>query len=80
MDRLGFGRQAVFEMVKDRSRGIIHVRENCYGWHGPWSHRSGWQQISDAVSTPDSFSLPRISNVVSVLWCLKVLRQGNGTG
>ena len=49
MDRLGFGRQAIFDLVKDRPSGIIHVRENCYGWHGPWSHRSGWQQISDAV-------------------------------
>ncbi|KAF3294222.1 hypothetical protein TWF132_003653 [Orbilia oligospora] len=48
MDRLGFGRDAVFDLVKDRGYGIIYVRENCYGWHGPWSHRSGWQQISDA--------------------------------
>ncbi|KAI0506210.1 CoA-transferase family III [Xylaria bambusicola] len=48
MERLGFGRQAIFDLVKDRERGIIHGRENCYGWHGPWSHRSGWQQISDA--------------------------------
>jgi hypothetical protein len=51
MERLGFGRDAIFNLVKDRERGIIHVRENCYGWHGPWSHRSGWQQISDAVSS-----------------------------
>ncbi|TGJ83218.1 hypothetical protein E0Z10_g5546 [Xylaria hypoxylon] len=48
MERLGFSREAIFDLVKDRERGIIHVRENCYGWHGPWSHRSGWQQISDA--------------------------------
>ncbi|KAF0324134.1 putative alpha methylacyl-CoA racemase [Colletotrichum asianum] len=48
MERHGFGRQAIYDLVKDRPRGIIHVRENCYGWHGPWSHRSGWQQISDA--------------------------------
>ncbi|KAI1856354.1 hypothetical protein JX265_011601 [Neoarthrinium moseri] len=48
MERLGFGRQAVLDLVKDRPYGIIHVRENCYGWHGPWQHRSGWQQISDA--------------------------------
>ncbi|KAF3920777.1 hypothetical protein ABW20_dc0104811 [Dactylellina cionopaga] len=48
MDRLGFGREAIFELVKDRGYGIVHVRENCYGWYGPWSHRSGWQQISDA--------------------------------
>ena len=50
MERLGFGRRAIFDLVKDRSRGIIAVRENCYGWRGPWAHRSGWQQISDAVS------------------------------
>jgi len=50
MERLGFGRQAILDLVKDRERGIVHVRENCYGWHGPWSHRSGWQQISDAAS------------------------------
>lgn len=49
MERLGFGRQTILDLVKDRARGIIHLRENCYGWHGPWSHRSGWQQISDAV-------------------------------
>ncbi|KAI1776977.1 CoA-transferase family III [Hypoxylon cercidicola] len=48
MERLGFGRRAIFDLVKDRSYGIIVVRENCYGWHGPWAHRSGWQQISDA--------------------------------
>lgn len=51
MERHGFGRQAIFDLIKDRSRGIIHLRENCYGWRGPWSHRSGWQQISDSVST-----------------------------
>lgn len=54
MERLGFGREAVFDLVRGRDRGIIHVRENCYGWHGPWSHRSGWQQISDAVRWPNS--------------------------
>ena len=50
MARNGFSREDIFELVKDRGRGIIHVRENCYGWNGPWAHRSGWQQISDAVS------------------------------
>ncbi|PHH68332.1 hypothetical protein CDD82_632 [Ophiocordyceps australis] len=48
MDRLGFGRAAVLDLVRHRGRGIVHVRENCYGWHGGWSHRSGWQGISDA--------------------------------
>lgn len=54
MERLGFGRQTVFDLVRNRDRGIIYVGENCYGWHGPWSHRTGWQQISDAVSIPPS--------------------------
>ncbi|KAF9893695.1 hypothetical protein FE257_009863 [Aspergillus nanangensis] len=48
MERLGFGREKVLELVRGRERGIVHVRENCYGWHGPWRGRSGWQQISDA--------------------------------
>lgn len=50
MERNGFSRTNIFDLVKDRGRGIIHVRENCYGWNGPWAHRSGWQQISDSVS------------------------------
>lgn len=49
MDRLGFGREAIFDLVKDRGRGIVHLRENYYGWYGPWAGRSGWQGISDAV-------------------------------
>lgn len=48
LDKYGFGQQAVIDMCADRRRGIVSVRENCYGWHGPWAPRSGWQQISDA--------------------------------
>jgi len=48
LDKYGFGAQGVIDLCKDRDRGIISVRENCYGWNGPWSYRSGWQQISDA--------------------------------
>lgn len=55
MARNGFSREDIFELVKGRERGIIHVRENCYGWNGPWMHRSGWQQISDAVSLKPYF-------------------------
>jgi len=49
MERRGFGCTAVFEAIAahGRGRGIVYVRENCYGWYGPWSHRSGWQQVSD---------------------------------
>jgi hypothetical protein len=49
MEKYGLGRDDIFDLVKDRGRGIIHVKENCYGWNGPWQGRSGWQQISDAV-------------------------------
>lgn len=58
MERLGFGRQGIFDLIKGsgRERGIIHARENCYGWHGPFSKRSGWQQISDAVRISNMYS------------------------
>lgn len=48
--KYGFGPLDVFEMVKTRDRGIIYVRENCFGWDGPLEHRSGWQPISDAYT------------------------------
>jgi hypothetical protein len=48
LNKYGFGVNDLLEMTKDRERGLIVVRENCYGWNGPWSYRSGWQQISDA--------------------------------
>jgi crotonobetainyl-CoA:carnitine CoA-transferase CaiB-like acyl-CoA transferase len=48
LDKYGFSPDGLLELTKDRERGLIVVRENCYGWHGPWSYRSGWQQISDA--------------------------------
>lgn len=50
LERLGFGPTYVHEMAKRRGKGIVYARENCYGWKGPWKHRSGWQQISDAVT------------------------------
>ncbi|KAL1621126.1 hypothetical protein SLS54_005620 [Diplodia seriata] len=48
LDKYGFSYEGLFDICKDRDRGLIVVRENSYGWHGPWSYRSGWQQISDA--------------------------------
>ena len=48
MDKFGFSQQDIIEMVKDRPRGIISVRENSYGWYGPYKDRTGWQEISDA--------------------------------
>lgn len=48
LNKYGFGLDDFLNLTKDRERGLIVVRENCYGWNGPWSYRSGWQQISDA--------------------------------
>ncbi|KAG2003689.1 CAIB/BAIF family enzyme [Coprinopsis cinerea AmutBmut pab1-1] len=48
MQKFGFGKDDVLGFFKDKERGIIYARENCYGWNGPLAHRSGWQQISDA--------------------------------
>lgn len=43
VERLGFGRDA----VRAINPNVVYVRENCYGFHGPWQGRSGWQQIAD---------------------------------
>lgn len=50
LEKFGFGSEDIIEIVKSRPRGIISVRENCYGWYGPWSQRPGWQQISDSCT------------------------------
>ena len=48
LDKYWLGEEGIMELTKNRERGIIFARENCYGWNGPWKDRSGWQQISDA--------------------------------
>lgn len=50
LDKFGFGEDDIMKMCEKRNKGVIYVRENSYGWHGPWKDRSGWQQIADAVS------------------------------
>ncbi|KAE8373504.1 CoA-transferase family III [Aspergillus bertholletiae] len=48
LDKWGFAQHDILNLVQHRDRDIIYARENSYGWYGPWSHRPGWQQISDA--------------------------------
>ncbi|KAJ5717849.1 hypothetical protein N7488_003495 [Penicillium malachiteum] len=48
LEKYGFSPHDILSMTKDRAKGIIVLRENCYGWYGPWSDRAGWQQISDS--------------------------------
>ena len=50
LDKYGFSQQDIIDLVADRDRGIISVRQNCYGWYGPFSHRPGWQPTSDACT------------------------------
>lgn len=57
LDRLGFGRIWVQETARKRGKGIVYCRENCYGWNGPWSHRAGYQQISDCVGATSALCL-----------------------
>ncbi|KAH8690556.1 alpha-methylacyl-CoA racemase [Talaromyces proteolyticus] len=50
LDKYGAGFEDIFKLGRERGRGFIYVRECCFGWVGPWSHRAGWQPISDACS------------------------------
>lgn len=70
MEHLGFGREDVLRLVEGRDRGIVYARENCYGWHGPWQDRSGWQQISDAVGNDDTSRISSEANTTRYAACL----------
>lgn len=48
LDKYGLDVDSLLELTEERERGLIVIRENCYGWEGEWQGRSGWQQISDA--------------------------------
>ncbi|KAB8345988.1 hypothetical protein FH972_023040 [Carpinus fangiana] len=71
MEKWGFGPEDVLEMTKDRESGIIVARENCYGWHGPWKDRSGWQQISDTINRYHSTGINGFCGIVDA-----ILRRG----
>ncbi|TVY38464.1 Succinate--hydroxymethylglutarate CoA-transferase [Lachnellula subtilissima] len=38
------------ESLRKFNPSLIYVRENCYGWRGPLSYRTGWQQIADCFA------------------------------
>lgn len=51
LNKLGFSKEYIQFLAKRRGRGIVYLRENCYGWNGgPLDYRSGWQQVSDNVT------------------------------
>jgi len=45
LEKLGFSSASLREI----NPSLIYVRECCYGFKGPWAHRSGWQQIADCL-------------------------------
>jgi hypothetical protein len=45
LQKLGFDSTTLRQL----NPSLIYMRENCYGFKGPWAHRSGWQQISDCL-------------------------------
>ncbi|KAF2994214.1 hypothetical protein G7054_g8850 [Neopestalotiopsis clavispora] len=45
LSRLGFDTASLRKL----NPSLIYMRENCYGFKGPLSYRSGWQQISDCL-------------------------------
>lgn len=70
MAKWGFGKDDILKLFEDKEKGIIYAHENCYGWHGPWTPRSGWQQISDA-NTGVSYAFGRAMGVdepVTPVW------------
>lgn len=77
LKRLGFGNTWAHELARRRGRGMVYCRENCYGWTGEWSDRSGYQQISDCVSPVlKSYSLTyhldpvnRIDSILTSFFC-----------
>jgi crotonobetainyl-CoA:carnitine CoA-transferase CaiB-like acyl-CoA transferase len=46
MERRGFGPQELAELRP----GLIYVSINCYGHHGPWLERPGWEQLAQTVT------------------------------
>ena len=50
ISKLGYGPSHLAELAKKRGKGYVYVSENCFGYHGPWADRAGWQQIADCVS------------------------------
>lgn len=50
ISKLGYGPKELAELGRKRGKGYVYVSENCFGYHGPWADRAGWQQIADCVS------------------------------
>lgn len=78
LDKFGFDADSIIRLCEGRDRGIVVVRENCYGWHGPWAGRSGWQQISDAVSRFQVYS--RRNSCLTVQCCGVSMEFGRAMG
>ncbi|ATY64875.1 CAIB BAIF family enzyme [Cordyceps militaris] len=50
LDKLGYGPRQLAARAAKRGKGVVYVSENCFGYHGEWADRPGWQQIADCVT------------------------------
>lgn len=80
LERLGFGSSHLVEVAKKRGKGFVYVNENCFGYHGEWAHRPGWQQIADCVSQAHAcFSLHTVTDLFLGYWSRMGTRSIHGT-
>ncbi|TPX37076.1 hypothetical protein SmJEL517_g00816 [Synchytrium microbalum] len=49
MDRSGLGPKDVFDMVKDRKKGLIYVRGNAAGFEGPYKTAPGFDHLAQSL-------------------------------
>lgn len=62
LDKLGYGSRALAKLTEKRGKGFVYVNENCFGYHGEWAGRPGWQQIADCVSVTSPNNLKTTIN------------------
>lgn len=70
LERLGFSDKWMHELARQRGKGLVYCRENCYGWRGEWSGRAGYQQISDCVRRTIVDLVYTADNFIGVGGCL----------
>lgn len=49
LESLGYGVESLTKRFAGRGKGFIYVAENCFGFDGPLTQRTGWQPVADAA-------------------------------
>lgn len=50
MERLGLGSADIFNLVKNRKKGIIYVEGSSFGFYGPLASAYGFEQLGQMIS------------------------------